>query len=266
MDPAESSLLQMLEPNDGLRAAVTHGGGEVIQTVPFEAYLHSDPHALGFGYAQPVGPLPGDSEIAAGLRQLRSLFTRRGIPLSIEFNRPLFPDLPGLLESGGLVVAEREPLLVLDPTDFTPSYAMDVDVRFLHPSDPDELLSAYSRIFTEVLLERPFTETPSGVARLHSEVENADGKSHALALIEGRPVGTGFISTVEGVSEIARVATIPAARHRGVAATLTSSMLQCHFDAGANVSWLTASGLPAQRLYEKLGFRLVGERLYYTEP
>jgi ribosomal protein S18 acetylase RimI-like enzyme len=140
-----------------------------------------------------------------------------------------------------------------------------VDVRFLQPSDPDRLLSDYLRIFTEVLLERPYAETPERLARLRNEVQTCGGRSHALASIGGLAAGTGFIGTIDDVSEITRVATVPDARRRGVAATLTSVMLERHLGAESRVAWLTASGTPAQRLYEKLGFRLVGERLYYSE-
>jgi GNAT superfamily N-acetyltransferase len=266
MSSPDLSLLRLLEPNDTLRAAVGGMGGEVMRVGPFEAYLHPDPHALGFGYAQPIEPLPADAEVTAAVDALRALFASRGMSLSIEFNRPLFPRLPDLLESRGLVIDDREPLLVLDPADFRPSRSADVQARFLRPSDPDWILSAFSRIFTAVLLAKPYVESPEGIARLRHEVEKNAGRTHALAFIGEQPAGTGFITTMEGVSEITRVATLPALRRRGVAATLTSVMLKTHLDPRARVAWLTAAGEPAQRLYEKLGFRLVGERLYYSEP
>jgi ribosomal protein S18 acetylase RimI-like enzyme len=259
-------LFRLLEPSDNLRAAVALLGGEVIRVGPFEAYLHPDPHVPGFEYAQPIEPLPGDDEVVAALGELRALFASRSLPVSIEFNTPLFPRLPDLLAAAGLVLSEREPLLVLDPANFTPVRVAGVEVHFLHRAAPDERLSAYSRIFTEVLLERPYSETPEGIVRLRQEVEKTDGRSHALARFEGRPVGTGFISDADGVSEITRVATIPDVRRRGVAATLTSAMLEEHLGPDARLAWLTASGQPAQQLYEKLGFRVVGERLYYSEP
>lgn len=266
MSSPDLSLLRLLEPNDTLRAAVRGMRGEVTRVGPFEVYLHPDPHALGFGYAQPIEPLPADADVATAVDALRALFASRGIPLSIEFNQPLFPLLPNLLASRGLVVDDREPLLLLDPADFTPSQSADVDVRFLGPSDPDWLLSAFSRIFTEVLLAKPYAESPEGIARLRHEVEKSGGRSHAVALIGDQPAGTGFITTMDGVSEITRVATLPALRRRGVAASLTSFMLEAHLGPEARLAWLTAAGEPAQRLYEKLGFRLTGERLYYTEP
>jgi ribosomal protein S18 acetylase RimI-like enzyme len=260
------SLLRRLEPNDTQRAAVRRLGGKVLRAGPFEVYLHPDPRAPGFGYAQPIEPLPPDSDVLSGVDELRALFASRGLPLSIEFNGPLFLGLPPLLEAAGLVVSEREPLQVLDPAGFTPVRAADVDVRFLQPSDSDRTLSDYQRIFTEVLLERPYEETPERLARLRDEVKKCGGGSHALAIVDGRAAGTGFVSTAEGVSEIARVATLPHARRRGVASTLTSVMLEEHLGPGSQVAWLTAASRPAQLLYEKLGFRLVGERLYYAEP
>lgn len=260
----EMPLLRLLEPNDALRDAVVRAGGEVQRAGPFEAYLHPDLHALGFQYAQPLEPLPGETAIVEGLHRLRDLFAQRGLPLTIEFNGPLYPGLSTILESEGLTPTDREPLLVLDPTDFTPFRSADVEVRFLKPEDPGRLLSAYSRIFTEVLLEKPYVETAEGVARLRAEAERSGGAGHALAMLAGSPAGTGFVSTLDGVAEINRVATLPDARRRGVAATLTSRMLESAFGSGALMAWLTAAGRPAQILYENLGFRLVGERLYYS--
>lgn len=258
------SLLRLLEPNDAARSAVVRAGGEVHRAGPFEAYLHPDPHAVGFEYAQPIEPLPSRAGVVSGLHQLQRLFDERGMPLSIEFNTPLFPGLPAILESEGLSLAEREPLLVLDPADFIPSRTDGVSVRFLRPDDADSLLSAYSRIFTEVLLEKPYVESADGIVRLRAEAGHSGGSAHALASLDGSPAGTGFISTLDGVAEINRVATLPAARRRGVAATLTSFMLEAAFGSGAQIAWLTAAGRPAQMLYENLGFRLIGERLYYS--
>lgn len=260
------ALLRLLEPTDRLRAAVARLGGEVRRVGPFEAYLHPDPEARGFQYAQPIEPLPGDDEVVAGLSDLRRLFAQRDVPVSIELNAPLFPRLPAILESQGFVITDREPLMILDPADFTPITAADVTVRFLGPEDSDAALSAFARIFTEVLMERAYTESPKEIARLRSEAEHGGGRSHALATIAGQPAGTGFITTSDEIAEITRVATLPAYRRRGVAATLTSFMLASCFEQGGRMAWLTAAARPAQILYERLGFRLVGERLYYSDP
>lgn len=263
---SDASLLRLLEPNDALRAAVSRSGGEVHRAGPFEVYLHPDPHSPGFGYAQPIEPLPGEADTIAGLHQVQQLFAERGLALSIEFNRPLFPGLPALLASRGLLLTEREPLLVLDPADFEPSRSREVEVRFLQPDDPDNRLSAYSRIFTETLLDKPYVESDEEIARLRAEAKRLGGRAHALAVLDGSPAGTGFISVLDGVVEVNRVATLPEARRRGVAATLTSFMLEHAFRSGARIVWLTAAGRPAQILYENLGFHVIGERLYYASP
>jgi predicted GNAT family acetyltransferase len=96
-------------------------------------------------------------------------------------------------------------------------------------------------------------------------VERVGGHGHALATLDGRPVGTGFISSSNRVGEIARVATVPAARRRGVAATLTSFMMRDRFERGDTLIWLSAADAPAQALYEKLGFRAAGDRVYFRE-
>jgi ribosomal protein S18 acetylase RimI-like enzyme len=266
MTETDAALLRLLEPTDTLREAAKRVGGDVVRVGPFEAYVHPDPNAPGFGYAQPIEPLPAPDVVAVALRDLRTLFARHNALPVIEFNSPLFPRLDALLEADGFMLTDREPLMLLDPGDFAPMRAEGVEARFLRPDDPEGTLSAFARIFTEVLLERPYRETPEGISRLRAEVDRTGGRSHALALLNGVPTGTGFITTTDGVAEITRVATLPEARRRGVAGTLTSYMIEDHLRAEARMVWLTAAGIPAQCLYERLGFRLAGERLYFTAP
>lgn len=262
--PHDLSLLRLLEPGDTMIRAAERAGGEVQHVGPFLTFLHPDPDAPGFGYAQPLAPLPDNRDTAAGLAALRSVFAKRGAPALVEFNMPLFPGLPEMLEAQGFTLTEHEPLMILDPGDFRPRVVEGVNVRLLGPDDPDHPFSAYDRIFTEVLLERPFRESHEGLGRLRAEAERAGGLSQALATLDGTPVGTGFVAVTDGVAEITRVATVPEARRRGVAATITSTMLEAHFARGVRFAWLTAANEPAQQLYRTLGFRSAGERLYYS--
>ena len=200
----------------------------------------------------------------ADLDSLRALFAARGLPLQIEFNEPLFPALPSMLAAAGLTPTEREPLLLLSAGGFHPAVNSRVEVRFLRADDEDGL-HAYAAIFHEVLLERSGAPPDRALDLLRREIEELKERSHAVAVLESSVVGTGFISSSDGVAEITRVATIPAARRRGVAATITSFMIADRFAHGDSLAWLTASGDAAQALYLKLGFRLVGVRLYYEE-
>jgi ribosomal protein S18 acetylase RimI-like enzyme len=202
----------------------------------------------------------------AAVAELRRLFAARGRPLVVEFNEPLFPRLPPLLERAGLVETVREPLMLCPVADFRPFNSPGVAVRFLEPDDPDEELRAFLTLFHENFGRDPDRVTPEAIARLRDEVARTGGRSAALARLDAKPAGTGFVAGYErGVCEITRVTTAPWARRRGVAATLTSFLIQSAVATGSDLAWLSARGPPAQALYAKLGFHRVGERLYYEE-
>lgn len=254
--------LRRLEPTQSWLEDFAAHGGETIQVGPFLALINGG--LLGFDYAAPTEPLRAE-EVPGAVGELRRLFSSRGRALRVELNEPLFPQLPALLERAGLTLTEREPLLLLTPGDFRPISNPEVHVRFLQADDDEADLVAYRSIFNEVLLEEPRKPTAASIAQLRREIEQQAGRSHALATIEGRPVGTGFISSVDGVCEVTRVGTMPAARRKGVAATVTSFMIADRFGRGDTLAWLTALSTAAQALYLKLGFRLVGDRLYYHD-
>lgn len=251
--------LRRLEPTDSSFARAAELGGEVVAVGPFRAIFSRGSENVWLNQAMPVEPLGSPEEVIAWLRQLQRLFEERHRRPPMEFNEPLWPELPELLEAAGFVEDEREPLMLCAPVDFHTLCNPDVAVRFLYGADTDANLAAYRQIFSRVMEVDLWRST--GDVRV--EVERLEGRCHALAVLDGTPVGTGFISSSDGVAEITRVATLPKARRRGVAATLTTFMTQDRFAAGDTLVWLTAQNPPAQALYQKLGFRLVGERRYY---
>jgi ribosomal protein S18 acetylase RimI-like enzyme len=70
---------------------------------------------------------------------------------------------------------------------------------------------------------------------------------------------------MSGICELVGVATLPALRRRGVAATLCSFLIEDHFEEGGDVVWLSAGDAVAQATYERIGFRLVDSRLNYID-
>jgi ribosomal protein S18 acetylase RimI-like enzyme len=86
-----------------------------------------------------------------------------------------------------------------------------------------------------------------------------------IAHLEGRPVGTGYSWCNLGRTQITRVHTLRTDRRLGVASTVTSELVGDAFDRCGDLVWLTASGPPAVALYEKLGFGLLRDRLFYRD-
>jgi ribosomal protein S18 acetylase RimI-like enzyme len=68
-----------------------------------------------------------------------------------------------------------------------------------------------------------------------------------------------------GICELVGVATLPALRRRGVAATLCSVLIKDHFEGGGDLVWLSAGDAIAQATYERIGFRNVDFRLNYID-
>ena len=63
---------------------------------------------------------------------------------------------------------------------------------------------------------------------------------------------------VDDVAEIAGVATLPAARRRGVGAALTAALARRLLDAGTDLVFLSAGSEDIARVYLRAGFRRVG--------
>lgn len=234
------------------------GWAEHVAVGPFDAWLGDQP---GANYASPRLPLPSDDAVRRALADLAVLFAARGKPLMLELTEPLFPTLPRLIEAAGVPLANREPILLLPTTDLRPHRAPGVSVRFLRPDEPDAALASFLAVYDETYDRR------SSVDALRDELTRVGPRSLALARLDGRPAGTGNLSRYDNqVVEINRIATAPWARRRGVAATLTTFLVEDAAATGHDLAWLTASGPPAQALYRKLGFRLVGDRLYFETP
>uniref|UniRef100_UPI0015868DF2 GNAT family N-acetyltransferase n=1 Tax=Streptomyces sp. TRM64462 TaxID=2741726 RepID=UPI0015868DF2 len=67
-----------------------------------------------------------------------------------------------------------------------------------------------------------------------------------------------------GTCEAAGIGTRPAFRGRGVAAAVTAELTRAMFARGAGSVWLEYSGDGSRRVYERLGYRPRGTRLYMS--
>ena len=257
----ELDLLRRLEPAPAWLADFAAQGGEVIAVGPFRALLHPD--ALGLNYAAPTEPLGDAAEVMAALDQLRRLFAERKLLLRLEFTEQLFPELAGWLERARFTREAREPVLLMGSDEFRPSADRQLYIRFLRPDADESDLLAFQSIFREVLLRQRGQPSPEQLAQLRRDVQRADRRWHALATQDSRPVGIGFVSATTGICELARIGTVASARRRGIGAALVSFMLQDRFAQGDTLTWLAAENEVAQALYEKVGFRPAGTRLYY---
>ena len=84
----------------------------------------------------------------------------------------------------------------------------------------------------------------------------------AKAWLDGEPAGTGVSHSLKGVAEIVGVVTQADKRRRGVAATVTSTLVATHFASEGDFVFLDAAN-EAVRIYERLGFKTFGTNLVY---
>jgi ribosomal protein S18 acetylase RimI-like enzyme len=195
---------------------------------PFRAIPGKAGAEVGFDYALPVDRL--DATLPDAVGRLKSLYRARREPLRLEFNEQIWPALGPALESAGLLLERRNPLMACRRDGFVPFGATSVAVEFLDV-DPRH------------------RSTRRGVGRLG-----------------GAMAGWASLGSIDGVAELYAVITDPAFRRRGVAATLCSALIQRHFDDGGKLVFLDAENGGAQALYARLGFETVGDRLTYAEP
>jgi ribosomal protein S18 acetylase RimI-like enzyme len=86
---------------------------------------------------------------------------------------------------------------------------------------------------------------------------------HAYVVrIDGEPVATGERYTFDGASYISSIGTRPAWRGRGLGGLVTLALARDSVASGTDLVYLGvyADNARAMRLYERLGFRLMGPR------
>jgi GNAT superfamily N-acetyltransferase len=148
--------------------------------------------------------------------------------------------------SGRLLFGKR--LMGLSRLAPTPPVAGLV-VRAATPADLDAVLHVDCVAFgSEPAVERPWVEPHLSAAPV----------TVALALLDGEPVGTAYALRSDGragpAAYVAGVGVLPRARRRGVAAAMSSWLVERALADGAELAHLHPDDDAAARLYARLGF------------
>lgn len=109
--------------------------------------------------------------------------------------------------------------------------------------------------------ERDAAVTELELAALDEERSRiADGRR--ISALAGTPtdgaLASGMAMRVGDVAEIAGVATLPAARRRGLGAALTATLARELVAAGTDLVFLSAGSNEIARVYLRVGFRRIG--------
>ncbi|MEH0820557.1 MULTISPECIES: GNAT family N-acetyltransferase [unclassified Micromonospora] len=269
MDPLHSELLARLEH---FYDAVPR---DVARAEEYGALVLFVREGVGWPfYARPrldaTAP-PSLADVTAVRERQREL----GLPEALEWVHETTPELLTVARSAGLGVLEA-PLMVLDPDALPdPATLTDVPLRVLDPDAPGFAADVAARRAVAAVgfaaagtargeagpAQRDAAITELDVAALDEErTRIADGRR--LSVLAGTPeegaLASGMAMRVGDVAEIAGVATLPAARRRGMGAAVTAAIARELLAAGTDLVFLSAGSEEIARVYLRVGFRRIG--------
>lgn len=260
--------------------------GEMALLDRIETYLDAVPRSAAdaepagpFTLFRPRGPWPYYARPRLGLREpisaddvrlLRIHQRELGLPETIEWVVETTPTLSEAARKAGLTVVEY-PLMVLESgAQRTVEPPDGIAVRFVAHNDPDfaraHAVAAVgfgasgTAIGPEGGAERDLkaSSTPAATVEfMRSRARNGFSIS-AAAFDENGPISVGTHQPVGAVTEVVGVATLPAARRRGLGAAVTTALVRDAFARGVTTVFLSADGDDVTRVYARLGFRRVG--------
>lgn len=210
----------------------------------------------------------------ADLSAVRARQRALGLPEALEWVHESTPGLLAVARSAGLSV-HQAPLMVLDPAGLPdPATCAGVPTRVLSPTDPDlSAAVAARRAVAAVGFSVPGTgRGPAGPTERDAALAELDVAALAeerAGIVAGRRLSALVRTAEEGVlagamamrlddaAEIAGVATLPAARRRGLATAVTAALARALLAAGVDLVFLAAGDEEIARVYLRVGFRRV---------
>jgi predicted GNAT family acetyltransferase len=237
-------------------AASAAGGREVVPVPPFTAYLDRQDPLKFLNYAIPDRDAdPGPAEIEA----LRSVFRDRERLPRLEWIEETAPRVASALEAAGMAQELQTPLMACRPNELAGARCdvADLVVSAVGAGEVRECTD---------LQREAFQQPPLGEKEMPRD-PSANGGGAVLARAGGIPVAAANWTTViDGVSEVAGVATAEPWRRRGLAGVVTAAAARVAFSAGASLCVLSPGDDTAQRVYARAGFRRVATMLHWSDP
>ena len=187
---------------------------------------------------------------ARALDALAAHYAALDSPYALVFRDDVAPGLAEACAAVGMVEHWKMPLMVLDPIPSgTPDGAQvaGVEVAAVDADGIDAYVDVVANGFgmprdiaVALMGERLLLETP--------------GFTGFLAHLDGEPVGSSGVYVTGGaIAGVYNVATLPAARGRGVGAAVTWAAVLAGREAGATASILQASEM-GEPVYTRMGF------------
>jgi GNAT superfamily N-acetyltransferase len=250
-----------------LQAYLRNSADERYNTVsipPFTLFFHPTDRFPHFNYAIPAEPVTED--VQAQLHALCQEYVRRGCQPRFEFIDEYAPDLAAALRAAGFVEEGRQHFMICTPLSFkTPPAIQGLTITVVHPNSPVPDVQAYIAVQRQGF--DPTNTTPVTEEEAQGSRATLESGTAFLARLGNVPVSVGMLmNPLDGITELAGVATLAAYRRRGIAAALTAYALQIAFAQGVEIACLTAGDVAAGRVYEQAGFFSFATMLAYHVP
>jgi GNAT superfamily N-acetyltransferase len=269
-EPPSGRLLQEL---DRYFDAAPRSGARVVDTGAFTLFVGRSPSSY---YARPAVARTGPIT-SADLDCLADVCVENGVDLAIEWVHEIHPELAAVATGHGLEVSshalmvaassdvgaapgEGATVRVVAPDDAALPIARAVaDVSFIFggtgigpggPADRDAMARELSADFVEYLRDRH--------RRSLTVTAVAESESGVLAAGSYQPLGDW--------AEVLAVATLPAARRRGLATAIVATLAHHAAEHGVGNLLLSAQDEDVERVYERIGFRRVGSTQAAERP
>lgn len=201
-------------------------------------------------------PLPDARPSADNVAALVAAFRERGLTPRLEFAPDAAPDVEPALRNAGFTTEAEHSYLVCTASTLVVPDGPAVDTPHTD-ADYTAIDAALSEAFES-------ESSASGAARLRRTQESG-GFVRFVRAPDGSCAGAATCSApAEGTAELAGVGTRPPFRGQGIAAAVTATLTAAALEAGAASVWLEFSGDGSRRVYERVGYRVAGRRLYLS--
>ncbi|MEU4928078.1 GNAT family N-acetyltransferase [Streptomyces yokosukanensis] len=215
-------------------------------------------------YVNYATPRPGSEPTDRDVADLIAAFRERGLKPRLEFAPDAAPAVEPALRRAGFGTEAVHDYLVCTPATLTvpgagpgPAAPFEVEAPATD-ADYAALDKALAAAFGG-----EWEPSPQSAARLR-RTEESGGAVRFVRAPGGCAGGALCSAPAEGTAELAGVGTLPAHRGRGIAAAVTSTLAATMFGRGAGSVWLEYGGEGSRRVYERVGFRPGGTRLYVS--
>ena len=231
------------------------------------APIDSGPFVIGIDPGTPspwinyATPRPGADITAGDVRTLADVFRSARRKPRLEYVVACAPSLEPLLKDAGWLPEARHDYMTCTPESLTAAPPGIAPLATLSEAGTDDeraaLISAQNEGFGGQA-----TAGAADIARMR-RLQSDGGIAMMATTPDGICVGGGeALPATGGVSAVVGIAVRPRFRRRGIARAVTAAITRQLFANGVEIAWLEASGPASWRVYERVGYRAAGQRLY----